>query len=66
MDTTGPVLPIKITWVSLSRCSIVRPGLVIGFSQVYTPWQSLITLFSSATSMALSKVKIGPRSGSTS
>ena len=63
---TGPVLPIIITFASLSICSIVIPGLEIGFSQVYTPCFRRIMLFSSAKSRAISRLVMGPRSWSTS
>ena len=63
---TAPVFPKSITYPSLSFCSIVRPALVMVLSQVYTPATSLIILFSSAKSRAISRLVMGPRSGSTS
>lgn len=63
---TAPVFPRSITYPSLSFCSMVRPALVIDFSQVYTPATSLMMLFSSAKSRAISRLVMGPLSGSTS
>mmetsp|Transcript_42070 Transcript_42070/g.64491 ORF Transcript_42070/g.64491 Transcript_42070/m.64491 type:complete len:254 (-) Transcript_42070:211-972(-) len=63
---TGPVLPMIITFESLSYCSMVIPCFVIGFSQVYTPYLSRIMQWSSALSRASSRLLVGPRSGSTS